>query len=398
MRLEKLINRLRFHLAGVTRGPRMLHEISDFALDLFLKHNRVIGWEDGLPVHTLVMPADYSKAFSRSVARLLHGQRFARQYPLVATLSVTGDCDCTCSHCYAHVDKGKDLPTEVWTRIVEESLELGVFNVSFTGGEPLLREDLPSIIRAIDKDKAIGLVYTNGSLLRDRARELYGAGLRRVMTSIDYDNEKAHDAHRGRKGLFKQAVSGILEAKRLGMLTGIAIVATPERLYEGAVEGVLRLGTELNVNEIAIFGALPSGRLESSTSIRNPPPQYEQDLRELIQNWRRKDSGPGIWSYDHVRSYHGIGCAAGMSTFCVSNSGNFRPCEGVNLAVGSALDTDLFTLWTKLNALALERRKESILCWVCNPPAADIVDAVSPEAVACSCTVATGAGKTIHAS
>lgn len=336
------------------------------SLNLYLGHNKIIGWENGLPVRSLTMPADYSKPFNKSTARLLHSQRFVRYYPLVASLCVTGDCNCNCPHCGAYVEKEKDLSKDVWLSVVKDCLKLGVFNITFTGGEPLLRKDLPEIINAIDRDSAICVLFTNGSLLKEKAKELYKAGLRRIMISIDYDNETAHDKYRGRKGLFREAIAGILEAKKLGMLIGISTFVTPERLSEGALEGIIKLGKTLKVNEMAIWKALPCGKFETCSHIKYPSKTYEEKLKSLIQDWQRNNAAFGIWFYDHVRSYEGCGCTAGISMFSISNSGNFRPCEASNLIIGSVLKTDLFKLWTELNNLALEKRKKTPLCWLLN--------------------------------
>lgn len=364
MRLYPLFDRFSYILATILHAPRALNQIAETGSFLYLGHNRIIGWEDGLPVRSLMMPPDYSKAFSRGTARLFHGKRFARYYPVAAELCITSACNCNCPHCGASVQKGKDLSTKEWIRVVKESMDLGAFIISITGGEPLLRHDLPQIIRAIERDRSNCVVFTNGSLLKERAEELYNAGLRRVLLSMDYDNEESHDRYRAHEGLFRQAIEGILQAKRLGMLTGLSTIATPERMREGAVEGVLRLGAKLKVNEIAVFGAMPCGKLESCSTIRNPTQEYQDSLRGLMQDWQRNESAPGIWWYDHVRSYQGCGCTAGIAVFSVSNSGVFRPCEFYHLPIGSVLETDLFTLWTKLNTLALERRKESPLCWL----------------------------------
>jgi MoaA/NifB/PqqE/SkfB family radical SAM enzyme len=380
MKVSLFFDRFRYVLAGILHGPSGLKQITETGSVLYLGHNRIIGWEDGLPVRSLMMPPDYSKAFNAGAARLLHGQRFARYYPVAAELCVTGTCDCSCPHCGASVEQGKDLSTEEWIRVVKESMDLGALIISITGGEPLLREDLPQIIRAIERERTNCVMFTNGGLLKERAEELYRAGLRRVFLSLDYDNEETHDRYRGRQGLFRQAIAGILEAKRLGMLTGLSTIATPERMCEGAVERVLELGVRLKVNEIAVFGAMPCGKLESCSSVKNPSREYLDSLRDLMQGWQKKESGPGIWWYDHVRSYQGCGCAAGIAVFSVSNSGVFRPCEFLNLPIGSVRDTDLFTLWTKLNTLALERRKDSPLCWLARQQSVDRESVASPVA------------------
>lgn len=358
------MNKVRYNLMSTVLTLSTFKKIKETAVELLLGHVRIIGWENSLPVRSLIIPAEYSQPFIKSAARLYNSVRYDLRCPGLATLSLTAKCDCTCSHCAAYGQEEKELSTEQWLEVIRQSAGLGVFSFGFTGGEPLLRDDLAEIIRAVDKRSAICVLYTNGSRLKERAKELYSAGLRRVFISIDFSDEKSHDEHRKHSGLMVKALAGLKEARRLGMLVGFSTFVSPERLYSGTLEQIFKLGVEKKVNEVAVFDALPSGRLQNHAGLKNPPPQYMADLRKCMESWWSKRNAPGVWWYGYFRAFQGCGCPGGTSMFNISADGKFRPCDFCKASVGSVTEDDLLTLWLRLNNLAKEQRSKSNECWL----------------------------------
>jgi cyclic pyranopterin phosphate synthase len=107
-------------------------------------------------------------------------------------LSVTDRCNLRCSYCmpeadYVWLPRADILQFEEIERLVDVFLGLGVDKVRLTGGEPLLRRDLPTLVgrlahRAAIRDLAL---TTNGVLLAQHARALKDAGLHRLTVSLD---------------------------------------------------------------------------------------------------------------------------------------------------------------------------------------------------------------------
>jgi cyclic pyranopterin phosphate synthase len=107
-------------------------------------------------------------------------------------VSVTDRCNMRCSYCmpeaeYVWLPRDQILTFEEITRLVRIFSGLGAAKVRLTGGEPLLRHDLPALVRMIAgapqvRDLAL---TTNGVLLARHAPELRAAGLRRVTVSLD---------------------------------------------------------------------------------------------------------------------------------------------------------------------------------------------------------------------
>ena len=107
-------------------------------------------------------------------------------------LSVTDRCNLRCSYCmpeaeYVWLPREDILHFEEIERLVDVFLDLGVDKVRLTGGEPLLRRDLPSLVERLASRPRIRdlAMTTNGVLLPDQAEPLKRAGLHRLTVSLD---------------------------------------------------------------------------------------------------------------------------------------------------------------------------------------------------------------------
>lgn len=146
---------------------------------------------------------------ARVLQLTLRGQRnFMTDHPLVVSFELTGSCNAHCKHC----DKGgilKDEATLPPARIGELFRELRPVAVQLSGGEPLLREDVEEVARAIKpRGRRAGAPYlilvSNGSLLDvDRYERLRAAGVDQFSLSLDFPDER-HDEFRRLPGLFRR--------------------------------------------------------------------------------------------------------------------------------------------------------------------------------------------------
>ena len=107
-------------------------------------------------------------------------------------LSVTDRCNLRCSYCmpeadYVWLPRGDILTFEEIETLLDVFLELGVSKVRLTGGEPLLRRNLPELVRQIAARPAVRdlAITTNGVLLSSHAAALRAAGLHRMTVSLD---------------------------------------------------------------------------------------------------------------------------------------------------------------------------------------------------------------------
>src|SRR5262245_18657291 len=161
-------------------------------------------------------------------------------------ISVTDRCNLRCTYCMPEevtfLDKQELLTFEEITRFVEVVAALGIDKIRLTGGEPLLRRDLPclvSMLARVPGIKDIGLT-TNGLLLAQQATALHKAGLRRINVSLDALDPGRFRQLTRRDGV-EQVIQGILAAKRAGF--------EPVKVNAVSIRGV----TEHEVVPLAYF-------------------------------------------------------------------------------------------------------------------------------------------------
>jgi cyclic pyranopterin phosphate synthase len=161
-------------------------------------------------------------------------------------ISVTDRCNLRCTYCMPEevvfMDRTELLTFEEIARFVEITVPLGIDKIRLTGGEPLMRRNLPRLVRllaAIPGIRDIGLT-TNGILLADQAQAFFDAGLRRINISLDTLDAKRFRELARRDGL-EQVLAGIQAVKRAGV--------RPIKVNAVSIRGI----TELEVVPLARF-------------------------------------------------------------------------------------------------------------------------------------------------
>jgi cyclic pyranopterin phosphate synthase len=132
-------------------------------------------------------------------------------------IAVTKKCNLRCFYCHKEGESnpGEEISAERIVEIARAFKELGVRKLKITGGEPLLRKDLPDIILNLPEFEEISMT-TNGILLEKYAEELRECGLSRVNVSLDtLDAEKYRWITGG--GEVQKVVNGIEKACEVGL-------------------------------------------------------------------------------------------------------------------------------------------------------------------------------------
>lgn len=143
-------------------------------------------------------------------------------------LSVTDRCNLRCQYCmpeeeYSWLPRNTLLTFEEINVLVSIFTEFGVDRVRLTGGEPLLRRDLPTLIRMISQHAGIQdiALTTNGILLEEQGQALFDAGLHRVTVSLDTLKPERFKTLT-RRETFDQVLTGIRSVEKVGF-TGLKI-------------------------------------------------------------------------------------------------------------------------------------------------------------------------------
>jgi MoaA/NifB/PqqE/SkfB family radical SAM enzyme len=288
-----------------------------------------------------------SIAFRRHLAglrRIGSGQHV----PLVVHVSLTDRCPCSCRRCSNFPGGQADPSLSAVVDLLAQLRQAGTATVAFTGGEPLLREDLPEIVAACGPEMCSVLFTTGYDLTEERARDLRAAGLTAAFVSLDHDDAAEHDRIRGRKGAFEAALHGIRTFGRHGMYTAVQAVVSHELLDDAPMARFLRFCQGLGVHEIMLLEPVPvGGRTDTCAALRN------EDRLRLISIHRRAARDhtlPKVNAMSFLEGPELFGCQAGFSFMYVGTSGEILPCDLVPLSAGNVYQTDLRIILDRLSA------------------------------------------------
>ncbi len=166
-----------------------------------------------------------------------------------------------CVHCYAHA---KDIPfeneltTEEGKILIDDLSSFGVPVLLFSGGEPMVRKDLPELAAYAVEKGMRAVISTNGTLITpDKARILKDIGLSYVGISID-GMEAINDRFRGVKGAFKSALEGIKNCRDAGIKVGLRF--TINKFNSGEIPDIFDLLEDMDIPRVCFYHLVYAGR------------------------------------------------------------------------------------------------------------------------------------------
>lgn len=153
--------------------------------------------------------------------------KYVRLKPTWANIRATENCNSRCITCYAWKNNSQnELTTEEMKDALHQLRDVGVKNLIFVGGEPLLRPDIGDLIK---EASLLGfeniIVVTNGLLLEKKAEELVNSGVTHVTVSID-GFESTNDEIRGIPGSYEMSIRGIKAVQKAMKKTGRDVAVT----------------------------------------------------------------------------------------------------------------------------------------------------------------------------
>lgn len=180
----------------------------------------------------------------------------ARRRPLHdLRISVTDRCNFRCTYCmprevfdsgYTFMPHSALLSFEEITRIARIAVDLGVRKIRLTGGEPLLRKNIETLIemlvqlRTLEGKPLDVTLTTNGTLLARKAQSLKDAGLNRVTVSLDALDDSMFERMSDSQVSVKQVLEGIDEAARVGLAPVKVNMVVRKGLNDGQIVPMAR--------------------------------------------------------------------------------------------------------------------------------------------------------------
>ncbi|MCX6357564.1 MAG: radical SAM protein [Candidatus Aureabacteria bacterium] len=241
--------------------------------------------------------------------------------PLLMVISPTMRCNLNCYGCYAggyRQDFG--LPFELIDRVITEGKELGIYFITFSGGEIFIREDIWEIY-AKHPDVYFQL-YTNGTLIdRETAQRLAELGNVAPMISTE-GMEQRTDARRG-AGTFKRIMQAMEHLAEAGVLFGASCTETRDNMEEICAPEFIDLLIDKGALVIWYFQYIPIGRTPVMELV--PTPAQRDEFRRRVRDLRNtKPIFIGDFWND---GYYVGGCIAGGRQYIhINANGDVEPC------------------------------------------------------------------------
>ena len=208
-----------------------------------------------------VEPSDalrYGRDSSRLPSHLL---QFSKDKRPVVVWNVTRRCNLKCVHCYAHAKNipfDNELSTEQGKELINDLADFGSPVMLFSGGEPLVRKDLPQLAAYAVEKGMRAVISTNGTLITpEKARILKEIGLSYVGISLDGMRE-VNDHFRGVNGAFEKALEGIRNCQAAGIKVGLRF--TINRFNVEEIPAIFDLLEEMNIPRVCFYHLVYAGR------------------------------------------------------------------------------------------------------------------------------------------
>jgi radical SAM protein with 4Fe4S-binding SPASM domain len=293
---------------------------------------------------------------------------FSQQFsaPLRMDLAVTFKCQNNCVHCYAGgPHETIELTTDQWKEVMNRLHEIGVFIVTFTGGEPTLREDLPELLLyAQNKGMVTGLI-SNGRRLKDKAYvgQLEKSGLDFVQITLESHKPKTHDTMTNAKGSWKETVEGIKNALQTQIY-----VTTNTTLSKYNAQDFLETIDFLKTSGVAAFGCNSLIYSGKANEVSEKFALSFETLNDLLPKIRDKADRLGLkflWytptqycRFDPVQLGLGVkSCSAALINMCVGPNGDVYPCQSYFESLGNILKDPWQRIWNHPLAVRIRKRE-----------------------------------------
>ena len=285
--------------------------------------------------------------------------------PYLVAINLTRRCNLNCAHCYMDAEQkatgqGDELSSqELDHLLLEIAAEAPGAIIVLTGGEPLLRQDLPELVATGAKAGLQMVLGTNGVLLDpQRIAELRAAQLSGMGISLDATRAEDHDAFRGVPGSFDRTMDAIGSCKEAGIHVQIHFTVT--RSNQDQIEEVALLAREMGASIINFFFLICVGRGERVIDLNSA--EYEHALTKIAdlqaeQNgimvqarcaphfkrilYERDSASP----FTRARGYDGGGCLAATRYCRIDPRGEVTPCPYMEISAGSIRDRSFRAIW-----------------------------------------------------
>jgi putative heme d1 biosynthesis radical SAM protein NirJ2 len=274
---------------------------------------------------------------------------------MIVSWNTTSRCTLQCPHCYrdAGASMAGELDTAEARRLIREIGRAGFRMLIFSGGEPMLREDLYELVECAAQGGLRPVLGTyGGSIDREAARRLKEAGLLAAGVSLDSVHPGRHDAFRGTPGLFDRVQGAFRALREAGIPFQVHMTVMDWNL--GDLERMIDLAVGAGARACHFFFTVPAGRAAREAQASVSPAGYWDALRRVM---RRSAEVPieikpvcapqfiPVAAELGVPTRFRTGCLAGTEYCIVNPAGDVQPCAYLAVRAGNVREQPFSEIW-----------------------------------------------------
>lgn len=295
----------------------------------------------------------------------------------IISWNTTNACNLYCAHCYrgSGEESAGELSTAEGMRLIDEIAKAGFHIMIFSGGEPLLREDIFALIHHAQEVGLRPVLGTNGTLItRDVAERLKASGLMAAGISLDSLSSVAHDRLRGQQGAWQAAFNGMIHCRAAGL--PFQIHTTVMDWNEAEITHITDFAVEVGARAHHIFFLVPTGRGEDIEDRALEQRACENVLMRIMNHAKnvpievKPTCAPQfIRVADQIgyKQRFAKGCLAGSSYCIISPRGDVQPCAYLDIPLGNVRTVSFERIWRENGILQqLRTASYSGSCGRCN--------------------------------
>lgn len=274
---------------------------------------------------------------------------------MLVSWNTTNQCNMFCDHCYRDASTRLDdeLSTAEARKLITEIKQAGFKIMIFSGGEPLMREDIYELGHFAAENGLRPVLGTNGSLITpSAARELKKAGFMAAGVSLDSLDKHKNDAFRKLDHAYDLTLAGIENLKKAGI--PFQIHTTVMDWNAGELESMADFAIELGAMAYHVFFLVPTGRGVNIEEEALRVKEYEHTIARLMEKQKQVDieiKPTCAPQFIRVADKKGIplrfsrGCLAGISYCIISPRGDVQPCAYLNIPLGNVREKSFAEIW-----------------------------------------------------
>ena len=265
--------------------------------------------------------------------------------PLALLAELTHRCPMRCVYCSNPLQlepARAELNSDSWRRVLDEAADLGVFQVHFSGGEPLVRDDLATLIAHAAGCGLYSNLITSGILLdAERARRLADAGLEHVQISVQDIDREGTERIGGLMGACEQKKRAAVWIKDAGLALTLNTVI--HRHNCGRVEELIALAVELGAGRLEVAHVQYYGWGLVNRAALIPTREQLEETTRVVKAARERLAGVLVIDYVVPDYYARLPKACmggwGQRFINIDPTGRVLPCHAATTIPGLSFET-----------------------------------------------------------